>query len=442
MRRCLHGILLLAVAALPALAAAQSPKLAIGGMRGDSSRVRRQLLLELCGPFQCVAASRVTTGTTADPDKLARAGVSGYLSGAVTGEPGERHLFLSLATPDKASARTWKFRLTTDGKLRQAVLDRFSAEMGETLSTASRPAPKAAQPPSKPPPSTLPPPKPPPPDATATATAKPPPPEEKAKPLPTAEKPRVTTPPPESAHELRFALEAGFWATNRHLTYQGATASDTPPLRTFDASAILAPEVRAEVYPAAFTGAGPLWTGIGGYVQYAHSVGLKVKPPSDVGGSNRSATLTNLALGLKWRFQPLSSSRFTVTPAVGYRSFSVVTGGDAIPGLPDAKLSGFEGRLDFAVPVTARVTVLGGGGYLYWTSAKDLVKTYFASGSARGYTAEGGVDVKVLRPLSIRALLEYQNVSYTLKASATGTFHATGAKDGYLGARIAARAEF
>jgi hypothetical protein len=427
---------MLAVAAIPAFAAAQSPKLAVGAVRGDSSRVRRQLLLQLCEPFQCVAASRVTTGARADPDKLARAGVSGYLSGVVTGEPGERRLLLSLATPDKAAARTWKFRLTADGKLRQPALDRVTAEMGETLAGASRLAPKAAQPPSGPPPATLPPPRAPPPEPA------PPPAEAKAKPLPpTADRPRSGA-AVETPHELRFALEAGLWLTNRHLTYTGASASDTPPLRTFDASAIVVPEVRAEVYPAAFAGAGRLWSGIGVYLQYGHSVGLKVKPPSDVAGSNRSATLTDLAAGLKWRLQPFSTSRFTVTPAVGYRSFSLVTGGAAIAGLPDSKLSGYEGRLDLAMPVTARVTLLGGGGYLYFTSAKDLVKTYFPSGSARGFTAEGGVDVKVLRPLSVRALLEYQNVSYTLRRGDAGTFHATGAKDAYLGGLVAARAEF
>jgi hypothetical protein len=437
MRRCLHGILLLAAAALPGLAVAQAPKLAIGGIRGDSSAVRRQLLLELCGPYQCVAASKVTTESKPDPQKLARAGVAGYLSGAVTGEPGEQHLTLSLATPEKAGARTWKFRLTTDGKLRQSSLDRFTGEVGEALSTTGRPPPSAAaQPPSKPPPAALPPPRAPPPAAPPAAA-------DKAKPLPPGAEPPRGAPAAGKPHDLRYALQAGIWLTNRHLTYSGASAADPVPLRTFDASVIAVPEIRAEVYPAAFGGAaGSVWNGIGLYAEYGHSIGLKVKPPSDVGGSDRSGALTDLALGALWRLQPLASSRFTLTPALAYRSFQVVTGGADIPGLPDTKLSGLEGRLDLAFPVTARVTLLGGGAYQQWFSAKDLVGTFFPSGSAHGFAGEGGVDVKVTKPLSVRALLQYESVSYTLEQGTTGVFTATGAKDTYLGAHVDARLEF
>jgi hypothetical protein len=256
----------------------------------------------------------------------------------------------------------------------------------------------------------------------------------------------VTTPAPEGAHDLRGAVEVGLWATNRHLTYGGVSASDSPPLRTFDASAVLVPNVRAEVYPAAFGGSvRSIWNGIGLYADYGRSILLKVKPPSDVGGSNRSATLTRLGVGAKWRFEPFSATRFSVTPALGYRSLSLTTGGAEIPGLPDTKLSGFEGRVDVGYGATARVTILAGGGYQYFTSAKDLVKELFPKGSARGLQLEGGVDVRVLGPLSVRALLEYERVSYTLERTAdqgTGGFHATSATDALLGVRINARAEF
>jgi hypothetical protein len=458
MRTSTIGVLATLVLAIPGLGEAQSSsKLAIGTIRGDASRVRRQILLQLCESYQCVAASRVTTDSRPDPQKLQRAGVLGYLGGAVTGEPGERRLFLSLTTPTSTArkpARTWRLRLTPDGRLRPQALERFSMEIDEQLQgAAARPPPSAAAPPQRPqpppPPHTA---KPPPPKPPPTAeTTPPPPPPKAASPARAAETPKPR--PAEAPHRaapyhgpLRAAGEVGLWITNRKLSYSGVNnVGATTPLRTYDASAIFVPSLRAEVYPGAFMSANPMVAGIGMYAEYGHSIGLKVKPPSGTSGGNRSGALTTFDVGAVWRLQPISGSRFVIAPALGYRSLQVTTGGAKIDGLPDTRPSGFELRLDTEVPAGRALTILGGGGYTLWTSKKDLVGSdFFEKGSARGFELEAGAAYRFYGPLSAKAMFEYQSISYTgLKDPQTaGLGSASGAKDSYMGLRLMLRAEF
>ena len=439
MRILTIGAVALLVLSAPSLSAGQTPaKLAIGTVRGDASRVRRQLLLQLCGPHDCVAASRLTTEGRPDPQKLQRLGVAGFLRGAVTGEPGEQRLTLQLTTPassGRAPARTWKFKLTPDGRLRQGTLERFSTELDAELLGAAPSAPAA---PVAPPPRAQPAPPPPPP------VAAPPPTEERP-----AEKVAPAAPPRQrpaapAPENLRAAVEAGLWLTGRHLSYSGGSSG----LRTFDVGAIFVPRLRLEAYPGAFAGAPPLVAGIGLYLDYGHSLGLKVNPPSGSTEGAHEASLTVLDLGLAWRVRPVSGSRFTLVPALGYRSLQLVTSaknGKTIDGLPDTKLSGYELRLDVEAPVGDRFGVLGGAGYTLWTSAKDLVKGtgYFGKGSARGLQADVGASYAFWGPLSARLLLDYQSTSYSsLGNPGTLGMSASSATDTYLGGRLMLRAEF
>src|SRR5512141_637731 len=147
MRASTLAVLALVVAAVPAGARAQSSsKLAIGAIRGDSSLVRRQILLQICGPYQCVAASRYTTDDRPDPEKLAAGGVAGYLAGAVTGTKGDRRVILTLTTPTSAAkkpAHTWRLRLGPDGRVRPQVLERFTIEVDEILQASAAQLPPA-----------------------------------------------------------------------------------------------------------------------------------------------------------------------------------------------------------------------------------------------------------------------------------------------------------
>jgi len=461
MRTVTMAVLATLVLAVPGVGRAQSgSKLAIGTIRGDASRVRRQILLQVCESYDCVAASRVITNNRPDPQKLQRAGVVGYLGGAVTGEPGERRLILSLTTPTSTArkpARIWRLRLTPDGRLRPQALDRFATELDEALRGAGAAAPspaappqRAAPPPPPPPPAAkAPPPRPPPPaaepapkppPAVAQPAPKPPPPAEPAK----APKPRREEPSPRPSAEgrLRFAGEVGLWITNRKLSYSGAAAGADGSLRTYSASAIFVPSVRLELYPAAWAGAGRILSGIGVFADYGQSVGLKVKPPSGSSEGNHDGKLTAFDVGAVWRLQPTASSRFVLAPAVAYRSLQVTTS-PAIAGLADTKPSGYELRLDAQLPVTPSLTLLGGGGYTLWTTKKELVGSVLGKGSAHGLALQAGAAYRLFGPLSLKAVFEYQSVSYSGLGQPKTTFGtASSASDSYLGGRIMLRAEY
>jgi hypothetical protein len=440
-------VLALIALAVPSLAGAE-PKLSIGTIRGDASRVRRQLLLRLCETYDCVAAAPVVTNARPDPQKMERRGVVGYLGGAVTGEPGEGRLFLSLTTQTTTAARparVWRLRLTPDGRLRPQVLDRFATELDEAIQGAGVKAPGPVAPPQKPvPPPT---PKPPPPAAAQPPPPPPPPVAQPAeKPRPAAEKPRPPAQQPSAEGPLRVAGELGVWITSRKLSWSGAAAGPDGPLRSYSVGAIFVPTLRLELYPGAWVGARPLLSGIGGYVQYGQSFGLKVKPPSGATEGNHDGKLTSLDLGLVWRLQPVSGSRFVIAPAVAYRSLQVTTGsknGVAIAGLADTKPAGFEARLDTEIPLVPGFRFLAGGGYTLWTAREDVAGTFFGKGSAYGYQLDGGASYRFWGPLSLKGLVEYQSIKYTgLKDPRTRFGTATSAGDTYFGGRIMLRAEY
>jgi hypothetical protein len=456
MRSWTIGVLALVATLVPSIAGAQSSsKLAIGTLRGNSSVVRRQILLQVCGPYQCVAASRYTTDDRPDPEKLAAGGVSGYLGGAVTGAAADRHVILTLTTPTttaKKPAHTWRLRLGPDGKLRPQVLERFAIEMDEILQASSAqvtPAPSA--PPQRAPPPAAKPAPPPPPPAAKPPPPRAPPPAEAQTQTEGAPREKPQTEPKEREHDrepartayqgpLRGAVEAGVWITNRKLSFSGANGGS---LRTYDASAIFVPRMRLEGYAAAFQVKNRFLSGLGLYAEYSHSVGLKVKPPSGDTSGNRNGTLTTLDLGMAWRLRPVASSGFTLIPALGYRSLQVTTS-PKIDGLPDAKLSGYELRLDLDAPVGRKFRFLAGGGYTLWTQAKELVKGgYFGKGTARGFEIEGGGQYRFWGPLHAKLMLEWQSQKYSgLGKPASSEWSASGASDSYLGARFMVRGEF
>jgi hypothetical protein len=446
MRTLTRSALILLALAPPALAAAESgSKLAIGTIRGDASQVRRQVLLQICGANSCVAASRYTTDDRPDPAKLAAGGVSGYLGGAVTGERGQKRLVLTLTTPSSTAAkpaRTWRLKLGADGRLPARTLEQFADELDAILrGEAARKPPAAAAPPPRPPPA-----KPPP------AVKAPPP--ASASPAPAAQAQAAAAPAPQAAAaskpkaapterpSLRGAAEVGLWFTSRTLDYSGVSGGT---LRTFEAKGIFVPIARLELYPAAMAGVSSRsLAGLGVRVEYGRSFGLQVEPPAGFTEGTHEATLTTMRLGVLWRVQPMSGSGFALLPSVGYRALQLETSakdGVEIDGLPDADLSGYEARLDLEAPVGG-FTLLAGGGYTKWTSAKELVSdAFFPEGSAHAIEFEAGAQFRITKPLSIRALVVYDSTSYSDLAGGSA-YTASGATDKYLGVRATARWEF
>jgi hypothetical protein len=156
------------------------------------------------------------------------------------------------------------------------------------------------------------------------------------------------------------------------------------------------------------------------------------------------STFSRLQAGIAWRIRPMSSSRFTLVPAVSYQHLEF-TVDPPLAGFPDSDLSGVKVGLGLEIPLGARFGLLLGGGYVMWTDAKDLVEgdvPFFPGGSAQALEAEAGLSVALGRWLSLRVLGEYSSTTYDLDPDPSGTYVATGATDTYLGGRAMLRAEF
>jgi hypothetical protein len=129
----------------------------------------------------------------------------------------------------------------------------------------------------------------------------------------------------------------------------------------------------------------------------------------------------------------------TLVPAISYRwqSFSI---SPPVRGLPDSSLGGLCGSLGIEVSVAPRYTILVGGGYVKWLGLADMVgPSYFPSGRAQALEASLGLGVAILGPLSLRALGFYSGTWYTLEASPSSPYQATGATETFFGGRLVVR---
>ena len=442
------------VLALAAVAGSQvanaAPRISLGPIRGEgTAAVSKQLAAELCATFECVPWKRVYTGSKPDFKKARALGVDGILLGHVKESGGKRTLTLALVSRSMVADQTWKLRLRKDGKLPQSTVLDVEADIGVQLrgaAPAAAPALRAAPPAEAPPPA-----RPSPPPIVAEPPRPPPaavpPPEPAAK---TERPPRESAEPaaePERATRKQWlvALEAGLLATGRSLGYEGVQPS-TATLAAYDASFIACPRLRVELFPVSMLTEGVL-AGFGVFADYSLSVGLKATvagaPPSE----EHSGSFTRLYGGVLWRI-PLSSSGFALIPSVAYEMLKFTIdplNGVSIAGFPNANLAGWKVALNAEIPVASAVSILAGGGYVLWPTAKDLIEgdvPFFPSGSAHAIELEAGVSVAFGGPWSVRILFEYASTSYALDPDPTGTYSATGATDRYVGGRAMLRAEF
>lgn len=442
-----------AVAALlvgPFTVSAQ-PRVVVGPVAADRGGVlRRQLAAALCERLECVPRSRAYTGRRPDFAKARRNGVSGILYGAVTGKAPNRLAWLALLTRSTEPDRTWRLEVRESGLLAPRAARAVARDVERRLAPpegAPHPAaPGAAAAPPPPPQPSPPPPLPAPAvDVGPALAATPPPPREPEVPAPLVapgQPPRTAAPPREDAAPapapLRLAVEVGAWVTGRELSYEGTVPPGTGTLQTMTADAVVCPRAYLEVFPAAAFGPGPL-AGLGVFADYRRSVGFEVS----AGAQDHSARLSRLSAGLTWRLPPLSALRLALAPAVSYERLEVIVSG-TVPGLPDARLEGVKLGADLGVPIGARFALLLGGGWVHWTSSKDLVDgdvAFFPSGSASALEAEAGFAVAFARRLSVRLVGEYSSTRYSLDADVTGRYRATEATDRYLGGRASLRAE-
>jgi hypothetical protein len=235
-----------------------------------------------------------------------------------------------------------------------------------------------------------------------------------------------------------LTAEAGAFLAGRRLAYQGVPAGTPSALYGYQADLIGGPWLSAGFFPAALWTDDPWLGGIGLLASYGFSVGLETQAP---GGGSSPSSFQVLRAGLLWRVRPVAGSGFALVPLVAYRmqSFTV---DPPITGLPDSSLSGVELGLGLELPIGI-VTLLAGGGYVAWIGTADMVSAaYFASGSAFALEAELGLSVRLLGPVSLRAVGTYSRTSYTLSQGSSAGYQATGATDQYLGGRVTVRGEF
>ncbi len=417
----------------------EGQRIALGAVSGEgASAVTRQLSSALCREYQCVPRGQVVTKGKVDFAKMRQHGVAGFFFGSVTTTGMTSSLWLALTTAPNRT-RSWKLPLTQTGTLSSASMAKLSegvrAELGggapEVVPAApAEAAAPVAAPPGPPTPVTEPAPAPAPAAAAAevaapaaAATAAPAEPAAEAKPA-----------TPERRKQYLVAAEAGAFFTSRNLSYSGAPA----PLG-FDMTLAGGPWVGVEFFPVSLVGS-DITSGIGIIANYGTTVGLKGSAPN---GTSLPSTLWWVRAGAEWRFRPMASSEFAVTPAVSYlmQRFTV---SPPYAGLPNTSLSGIEGSLRFDIPVIPILSVLAGASYVYWFSEEDLVGNaqYFPSGSAWGLEAEVGLSVKVWGPLSVRGLGTYSLTTYTLTPTPATAYQSTGASDRYIGGRVTVRGEF
>jgi hypothetical protein len=429
--RC-RAVLFLLGAGLPALAW-PAPRLSVGPVEPPGTALARQLEEALCGGGACAPWAQVSTKGKLDTRKAAALGVQGVLTGSVTWRGGAAALALSFYTGKAAPARTWKLPVEAGDRLSEPSLQRLQADLAVLLGV-----PVSTLRPATPPPIAKP-------GAAAVAVSTAPP-APTTKPAPAAT-PTPAAPPtpaatatgtPEPDSRPLVAVEVGLDLAHRSLTYQGATPAGAPLLGV-EVPGIVSPLLRLELYPA--RGASGLVRGLGLRAAYQRSIGLTTRVAD--GGPSSDTTAQRLSAGVLWRTPPLGAWRVTLVPAVNYERHTV-TNQPAIAGLPDAELWGVGGSLGLELPLSPRVDLLAGAGWIWWIEAADLVKgapPFFPGQGASAFDAELGVDVDVGRGLSVRALLGARIIGYALDPDPTGTYAADGARDSYLGGRVTVRLE-
>lgn len=427
-------VLLLAVLALPGGVRA-TQRISIGPVRGDRRAiVPTQLAVALCPVRECVLWPEVSTRGHPDFAKARRLRLDGILLGHLERRADGTVAVMELFTRSARPARTWVIPIGPGGRLDAAGVREISTALARmAMEAVPPPVPPAARP--RPPPAPPPPAPSPPPEPVPSAEAAPPRVEPPARPPPREEAIAPPAPPAagmERSHRLVW-LEAGLLFTRRDLGFEGA-ASGTGVLRGHEAPGLAGPWVRLEIFPAAFI-RGAL-AGAGLFASYGVSVGAETDDPG--GGASRPTKYTRLDAGLLWRSPPFLSSRLRLVPSVSWRSLDLSVS-PAVPGLPDARLSGPKGALDLEVRVGSRLTLLVGGGYVRWLEAKDLLEgavSFFPGGSAWAIEGEAGLALRLTELLWLRLVAEASRTRYTFDPDPSGTYAASGATDAYVGTRL------
>lgn len=430
-RAALAAAAFAALAALLPAGAAAAPRITVAPLPGARPALLKQLGVDLCRAFECVAYARGRTGPGFDLQKLRQARVDGVLVGALKPLGTGWILTLSLYTDTDFAELTWRIPLDRRGAMPAEDLATVQRELAARLGPPAPvpPPPPAAAPQRSPAPAgpvqvPLPPPPVLAPRPPAVEVPLPPPPVAAARPRPAA-----GSPPP------WLVVQAGGLGGRRELRFDGAVAGPAP-LRGHLAPRVLGVAGRLEVHPAARAG-GAFLPGLGLFAAYATSLGLE----TTVDGAPRDTRLWQLGAGVLWRSAPASAARRALLASLSYEARGAEVR-PAVAGLADAALAGVRGGLGLEQPVAGPVLAILDGGYTRWLAARDLVggsPAYFPGGSAWALDLEAGLGLAVGGGVQIRLAGRWEMTRYDFDPHPEGVYRATGARDEQLTGRLSVR---
>ncbi len=289
---------------------------------------------------------------------------------------------------------------------------------------------------------------PPPPEAPPSPRAVPPTPQATEEPAPIEGQPRrATAPREEEAAAVAPAddegrppgadvgIGLGFVRRSFEFTPVGGAK-----LQAYQGNPVAGVLAIAHVYPLALAGKRGLLAGLGLYLRFDRTFALT----SQLQGSDQtfSSSIQLGSLGLEWRVDLGSSARppsLALRLGLGSRRFQLDDPSGLVK-IPSVEYGFVELGVVGRLPIGSTLGLFAGLSYLspFATGPVGEAKEngVGAAGAASGLLAEGGVELRVMRWLSLQAALRWEQYSHTFTAAAGQTATASAATDDYLGGHL------
>ncbi len=196
----------------------------------------------------------------------------------------------------------------------------------------------------------------------------------------------------------------------------------------------------AHVYPMALSGKRGILAGFGLYLRIDRTFALT----SQLQGSSQtfSSSIQYAAAGIEWRFDLGSSSTppsLSLRLGLGQRAFTLEDPSGLVK-IPSAEYGFAELGAGGRLPLGSTLALVASFSYLSPFATGPLGSAgengIGADGTASGLAAEGGIELRVLRWLSLQGGLRWEQYSHTFTAVAGRTPTASAASDGYLGGHL------
>jgi hypothetical protein len=430
------ALLVAALVASPAIAA--PPRIVVLPFTGPGANAaRNQVVGALCDSATCVPAAKVGNKPKPDWKKLKKEKVDYAVGGAVTRYKKKFSLDLQVLNgPGKPKLKR-SFPVDAKGRLGDAAAGAVGEAVLKAVGASGEGrAPEPVAEPVTPPPSRT--------EPVATRTE----PRRQPEPEPRAEEPparsssaEVSRPADEPFRPKRkdplFTVEVGPDLFGRWFAYTGV---QTRNLRSYSAPLVVAPRLRAELFPLATVTRG-FAAGLGVEAAYALALGLQSR---SVDGPPHPTSLTRFDVAAKLRLKP-GSGEAAIVPTVGYRNTAFRVGqasdGTMLDGLPgitySALLLGVGGELPVA---DDKLTLFARVCYLPVLSSGEIISpSYFAAGTASGFDITAGAAYKVLPSVEVRLTGLVTRYGLTFTTADTDVYVATGASDLNAGANLSVR---